>query len=54
MTKTVPDRVANFGSTDVDEIPIDPVQEITVDNLDSHADKLPKPTGYRVLILPFS
>ena len=54
MTKTVPDRVANFGSTDVDEIPIDPVQEITVDNLDSHADKLPKPTGYRVLILPFT
>ena len=54
MTKTVPDRVANFGSTDVDEIPIDPVQEITVDNLDSHADKLPKPTGYRVLIMPFT
>jgi co-chaperonin GroES (HSP10) len=31
-----------------------PTQEITPENLDSHADKLPKPTGYRVLILPFT
>tara|TARA_Y100000361_G_C10963924_1_gene240275 strand:- start:86 stop:517 length:432 start_codon:yes stop_codon:yes gene_type:complete len=52
MTKTVPDRVANFGSDS--EPLIQPTQEITPENLDSHADKLPKPTGYRVLILPFT
>jgi co-chaperonin GroES (HSP10) len=52
MTKTVPDRVANFGSDN--EPLIQPTQEITPENLDSHADKLPKPTGYRVLILPFT
>ena len=48
--KTVPDRVANFGSDDA----IQQVDEITVDNLETHADKLPRPTGYRILILPFS
>ena len=52
MTKTVPDRVANFGSDS--EPLIQPTQEITPENLDSHADKLPRPTGYRVLILPFT
>ena len=52
MTKTVPDRVANFGSDS--EPLIQPTQEITPENLDSHADKLPKPTGYRVLIFPFT
>ena len=52
MTKTVPDRVANFGSDS--EPLIQPTQELTPENLDSHADKLPKPTGYRVLILPFT
>ena len=52
MTKTVPDRVANFGS---DSEPLgQPTEEITPENLDSHADKLPRPTGYRVLILPFT
>jgi|TARA_R100000664_G_C2756326_1_gene144205 co-chaperonin GroES (HSP10) len=48
--KTVPDRVANFGSEEA----IQHVEEITVDNLETHADKLPRPTGYRILILPFS
>ena len=48
--KTVPDRVANFGSDDA----ILQVDELTVDNLETHADKLPRPTGYRILILPFS
>ena len=52
MTKTVPDRVANFGSDS--EPLIQPTEEITPENLDSHADKLPRPTGYRVLILPFT
>ena len=52
MTTTVPARVANFGSDS--EPLIKPTQEITPENLDSHADKLPKPTGYRVLILPFT
>ena len=52
MTKTVPDRVANFGSDS--EPLVQPTEEITPENLDSHADKLPRPTGYRVLILPFT
>tara|TARA_R110000824_G_scaffold156165_1_gene329074 strand:- start:82 stop:516 length:435 start_codon:yes stop_codon:yes gene_type:complete len=47
--KTVPSRVENFGSNRVKEEPT-----ITPENLDSHADKLPRPTGYRVLILPFT
>jgi len=49
-TGATPDRVLNFGS----DTPLDPPKEsITPDNLDSHADKLPNPTGYRMLILPF-
>ena len=52
-TKTVPDRVLReFGSDSVPEQNIEPV--ITPDNLDSHAESLPRPTGYRILILPFT
>jgi len=49
MTETVPERVLNFGegSTFVEE------DSITPDNLEDHASKLPRPTGYRILILPF-
>ena len=56
MSKTTsegatPDRVLNFGSG----TPLDsPKEVITPENLESHADKLPNPTGYRLLILPFS
>jgi|TARA_B110000902_G_scaffold152813_1_gene175532 co-chaperonin GroES (HSP10) len=52
--KEVPDRVLReFGS---DGIPAHVAEEetITPDNLDDHADSLPRPTGYRILILPFS
>ena len=46
-----PNRVLNFGS----DTPLEPKKEaITPENLESHADKLPKPTGYRMLILPFT
>tara|TARA_R110002020_G_scaffold160425_4_gene344854 strand:+ start:1652 stop:2113 length:462 start_codon:yes stop_codon:yes gene_type:complete len=49
--KTTPQRVLNFGS----DTPLEPKKEpITPENLESHADKLPNPTGYRMLILPFS
>tara|TARA_R100000544_G_scaffold36550_1_gene25082 strand:- start:1056 stop:1508 length:453 start_codon:yes stop_codon:yes gene_type:complete len=52
-SKTVPDRVDNFGSkgrmVDKTEEPV-----ITPDNLEKHANKLPRPTGYRILILPFT
>jgi|TARA_R100001086_G_scaffold245632_1_gene176786 co-chaperonin GroES (HSP10) len=56
MTNTVPDRVDNFGSngklgkTQIEKERV----TITPENLDSHADKLPRPTGYRILILPFT
>jgi len=47
MTDTVPDRVLNFGSdTEKEE------SQITPENIEAHADKLPVPTGYRILILP--
>ena len=52
--KEVPDRILReFGS---DGIPAQVAEEetITPDNLDDHADSLPRPTGYRILILPFS
>ena len=54
MTETVPNRVDNFGSQD--EAPVQEEQEptLTVETLDSHTEKLPHPTGYRILILPFS
>ena len=51
--KAVPDRVMNFGSDSEGNIPL-PKETITPDNLDSHAESLPRPTGYRILILPFT
>tara|TARA_R110000787_G_scaffold3888_1_gene15139 strand:- start:843 stop:1277 length:435 start_codon:yes stop_codon:yes gene_type:complete len=52
MTDTVPNRVDNFGSKgEVAER--EPESTLTVDTLDSHSEKLPHPTGYRILILPF-
>ena len=51
MTNTVPDRVENFGS---DKTPVPQEPKITHENLDSHKERLPKPTGYRILILPFN
>ena len=51
MTNTVPDRVENFGS---DKTPVPQEPKITHENLDSHKERLPKPTGYRILILPFT
>jgi len=52
MTDTVPNRVDNFGSKGkVAEM--EPESTLTIDSLDSHSEKLPHPTGYRILILPF-
>ena len=51
MTNTVPDRVENFGS---DKAPVSQEPKITHENLNSHKERLPKPTGYRILILPFT
>ena len=51
MTNAVPDRVENFGS---DKTSVSQEPKITHENLDSHKERLPKPTGYRILILPFS
>ena len=51
MTNTVPDRVENFGS---DKTSVSQEPKITHENLDSHKERLPKPTGYRILILPFT
>ena len=50
MTDPIPDRVLNFGSSEPRE---DEEGGITPETLDAHIDKLPRPTGYRVLILPF-
>tara|TARA_R100001244_G_scaffold38640_1_gene34924 strand:+ start:5121 stop:5558 length:438 start_codon:yes stop_codon:yes gene_type:complete len=52
-SKTVPDRVVNFGSDSEGVIPL-PKEVITPENLDTHAESLPRPTGYRILILPFT
>ena len=56
MTNTVPDRVDNFGSNGkLAEVKVQEEKDaITPENLESHADKLPRPTGYRILILPFT
>lgn len=56
MTDTVPDRVDNFGSNGASLKAEEPVIEntITHENLEAHANKLPRPTGYRILILPFT
>ena len=48
--KKIEDRVLNFGSDTSEE----PKPALTHENVDSHSDKLPNPTGYRVLILPFT
>ena len=57
----IPNTVDNFGSKGknrvVEEALADYDSEenlITPDNYESHADKLPRPTGYRILILPFA
>jgi|TARA_Y100001938_G_scaffold149524_1_gene236649 co-chaperonin GroES (HSP10) len=50
MTDPIPDRVLNFGSSEPRK---DEEGGITPETLDAHVDKLPRPTGYRVLILPF-
>tara|TARA_R110000796_G_scaffold183868_4_gene300442 strand:- start:750 stop:1172 length:423 start_codon:yes stop_codon:yes gene_type:complete len=47
MTKPVPERVLNFGSDGEKE-----EAQITPENLEAHANRLPVPTGYRILILP--
>ncbi len=48
-SNTVPDRVDNFGSKGrMVKEPEEPL--ITPDNLEKHANKLPRPTGYRILI----
>ncbi len=47
----VPDRVLNFGSQEDQEGAYE--NRLTPESLDTHADKLPVPTGYRMLILPF-
>ena len=50
MTDAVPNRVDNFGSKGkVAEM--EPESTLTIDSLDSHSEKLPHPTGYRILIL---
>ena len=51
VVKPIPDRVMNFGSDDAPAVQEENV--ITPDNLESHAKSLPRPTGYRILILPF-
>jgi len=53
-TTTVPDRVDNFGSNGMAKTELASEPTITPDNVDSHASSLPRPTGYRILILPFS
>jgi len=53
-TKTVPNRVLReFGS---DKAPVAEASDevITPENLEAHAESLPRPTGYRILILPFT
>ena len=52
-TKDVPDRVDNFGSNGFAAKAVDE-PTITPENIDSHAESLPRPTGYRILILPFT
>tara|TARA_R110000823_G_scaffold41237_5_gene108848 strand:+ start:123 stop:569 length:447 start_codon:yes stop_codon:yes gene_type:complete len=53
VAKNIPDRVMNFGSNDATAVK--EVEEvITPDNLEFYAESLPRPTGYRILILPFT
>ena len=48
--KKVEERVLNFGS----DTPQEPKETLTPENIQSQLEKLPMPTGYRVLILPFT
>ena len=50
VKKKVEDRVLNFGS----DTPQEPKETLTPENIQSQLEKLPMPTGYRVLILPFT
>jgi|TARA_R110000796_G_scaffold115995_2_gene228383 co-chaperonin GroES (HSP10) len=52
-SKHVPDRVLPFFGSDAAP-PKAPENVITPENLSSHAESLPRPTGYRILILPFT
>ena len=52
--KEVPDRVLReFGSDGISTLAVEE-ETITPDNLEEHASSLPRPTGYRILILPFT
>ena len=48
--KKVEERVLNFGS----DTPQEPKETLTPENIQSQLEKLPMPTGYRILILPFT
>ena len=50
----VPDRVDNFGSNGAAKAELASEPVLTPETLDSHASSLPRPTGYRILILPFT
>jgi co-chaperonin GroES (HSP10) len=53
-TKPVPNRVLrDFGSDKPKDVHLDE-PTITPENLEAHAESLPRPTGYRILILPFT
>ena len=53
-TKTVPNRVLREFGSDKAPVAEAPDEVITPENLEAHAESLPRPTGYRILILPFS
>ena len=50
MTKKVEERILNFGSSSSETSK----EILTPETLEVHSDKLPNPTGYRILILPFT
>ena len=53
-TKTVPNRVLREFGSDKAPVAEAPDEVITPENLEAHAESLPRPTGYRILILPFT
>ena len=53
-TKTVPNRVLREFGSDTAPVAEAPDEVITPENLEAHAESLPRPTGYRILILPFT
>ena len=53
-TKNVPDRVLREFGSDKAPVADAPDDVITPENLEAHAESLPRPTGYRILILPFT